>query len=97
MRPSNLFVRQLVGFNLPRLLSLIFLLPTNVLALRLQASVNREVLLGRPFSECVKCIREASLSEQTARKRHRCEYCQIMVLISRPELHPQHLLQELTF
>ncbi|CAN0177550.1 unnamed protein product [Scytosiphon promiscuus] len=31
------------------------------------ASVNREVLLGRPFSECVQCIREASSSATAAR------------------------------
>lgn len=29
-----------------------------------QVSVNREVLVGRPFSECVKFIRDASSSEQ---------------------------------
>ena len=28
-----------------------------------QVSVNREVLLGRPFSECVRCIKEACSSE----------------------------------
>ncbi|CAN0021830.1 unnamed protein product [Ectocarpus sp. 8 AP-2014] len=31
------------------------------------ASVNREVLLGRPFSECVRCIKEASSSATVAR------------------------------
>ncbi|CAM9195266.1 unnamed protein product [Hapterophycus canaliculatus] len=31
------------------------------------ASVNREVLLGRPFAECVRCIREASSSATAAR------------------------------
>lgn len=37
--------------------------PAPCLVLRLQVSVNREVLLGRPFSECVRCIKEACSSE----------------------------------
>lgn len=35
----------------------------------LKASANREVLIGRPFAESVKCIKDASASEQHGARR----------------------------
>lgn len=70
LRPRYRFVHTNT-LGITRLGCLLFILlfyNKLALVLRLQASVNREVLLGRPFSECVKCIRDASLSEQAARR-----------------------------